>query len=267
MNTSMVQTGNGGSPLLLVPQSLEQLERIAKLIANSDLAPKDYRNKPENVAVAVAMGLELGVSPMQAIQGIAVINGRPCVWGDLMLALVRSHPACEWIEERLDYAQDGSVSAAICKAKRRGHEPQERRFSVEDARAAGLLNKDGPWKAYRARMLAMRARAFCLRDLFADALRGLASAEEQADVIDVQAVEVRQAPTHAAPAISHERQPYSAEDFAANLPKWRTAIESGRKTADEVIAMVQTKGALTDEQRATIRGNTQQPAAGLEDAA
>ena len=90
--------------LLLVPQSIEQLERVAKLISSSDLAPKDYKGKPENVAVAVAMGMELGVSPMQAIQGIAVLNGRPCVWGDLLLALCRSHPACEWIDETLEYA-------------------------------------------------------------------------------------------------------------------------------------------------------------------
>ena len=241
--------------LLLVPQSIEQLERVAKLISSSDLAPKDYKGKPENVAVAVAMGMELGVSPMQAIQGIAVLNGRPCVWGDLLLALCRSHPACEWIDETLEYAADGSVVAAVCKAKRRGHEAQERRFSVEDARAAGLLNKDGPWKAYRARMLAMRARAFCLRDLFADALRGLSSAEEQADVIEGEFTEVKHQPPRqisATPA-RPEMQPYPAERFETNLPAWRAAIDGG-KSADDIIAMVSTKGTLTEEQRARIRG-------------
>lgn len=243
--------------LLLVPQSIEQLERVAKLISSSDLAPKDYKGKPENVAVAVAMGMELGVSPMQAIQGIAVINGRPCVWGDLLLALCRSHPACEWIDETLEYAQDGSVLAAVCKAKRRGHEAQERRFSVEDARAAGLLNKDGPWKAYRARMLAMRARAFCLRDLFADALRGLSSAEEQADVIDGEFVEVKHQPPRqiAATPARPELQPYPADQFDANLPAWRSAIDSGKRTADDIIAMVSTKGTLTEDQKGRIRGD------------
>ena len=242
--------------LLLVPQSIEQLERVAELISSSDLAPKDYKGKPENVAVAVAMGMELGVSPMQAIQGIAVINGRPCVWGDLLLALCRSHPACEWIDETLEYAADGSVAAAVCKAKRRGHEAQERRFSVEDARAAGLLNKDGPWKAYRARMLAMRARAFCLRDLFADALRGLSSAEEQSDVIEGEFTEVKHQPPRqvAATPARPELQPYPADQFEAKLPAWRAAIDSGKKTADDIIAMVSTKGTLTDEQRARIRG-------------
>ena len=82
------------------------------MIARSDLAPKDYKGKPENVAVAIAMGMELGVSPMQAIQGIAVINGRPSVWGDLMLALCRSHPDCDGIDESLEYDNAGNVVAA-----------------------------------------------------------------------------------------------------------------------------------------------------------
>lgn len=244
------------NPLLLIPQSLEQLDHIAKLIARSDLAPKDYKGKPENVAVAIAMGLELGVSPMQAIQGIAVINGRPSVWGDLMMALCRAHPACEWIDERMEWAADGSPVAAVCRAKRRGSEAQERRFSMDDARRAGLANKDGPWKQYTARMLQMRARAFCLRDVFADALRGLASAEEQGDVIEGHFTEIQ--PPSAKPALTvvrQELQPYPAEDFEANIGKWRGVIESGKKSADDIITMVSTKGTLTEEQKVRIRGD------------
>jgi len=251
-----IATREQQNPLLLIPQSLEQLDHIAKLIARSDLAPKDYKGKPENVAVAIAMGLELGVSPMQAIQGIAVINGRPSVWGDLMMALCRAHPACEWIDERMECGADGWPVSAVCRAKRRGSEVQERRFSMDDARRAGLANKDGPWKQYTARMLQMRARAFCLRDVFADALRGLDSAEEQGDVIEGHFTEIQ--PPSAKPALTvvrQELQPYPAEDFEANLGKWRGVIESGKKSADDIIAMVSTKGTLTEDQKARIRGD------------
>lgn len=258
---------NNTNPLLLVPQSLEQLERVAQLISRSDLAPKDYKGKPENVAVAIAMGMELGVSPMQAVQGIAVINGRPSVWGDLMLALCRSHPQCDGIDESLEYDNAGNVIAAVCRASRAGH-VQERRFSVEDAKRAGLWTKDGPWKQYPQRMLQMRARGFCLRDLFADALRGLSSAEEAADTpVDELPPRVATvtpiATPQAAPAAITQRQQYPAEEFAANLPRWRAAIESGKRSADDIIAMVETRGALSDEQRAAIRGE----AKALEDAA
>lgn len=250
---------NTTNPLLLVPQSLEQLERVAGIIAKSDLAPKDYRNKPENVAVAIAMGMELGVSPMQAVQGISVINGRPSVWGDLMMALCRAHPACDGIDETLEYDNAGNVVAAVCRASRNG-QVQERRFSVEDAKRAGLWTKDGPWKQYPFRMLQMRARGFCLRDVFADALRGLASAEEAADTpveeLPPRAVVTPISEARPEPA-KLERPPYPADEFEEKLPTWRGVIQSGRKSADEIIAMVETRGALTDEQKKRIRGERQ----------
>ncbi len=254
---------NTANPLLLVPQSLEQLERVAGIIAKSDLAPKDYRNKPENVAVAIAMGMELGVSPMQAVQGISVINGRPSVWGDLMMALCRAHPACDGIDETLEYDNAGNVIAAVCRASRNG-KVQERRFSVEDAKRAGLWTKDGPWKQYPFRMLQMRARGFCLRDVFADALRGLASAEEAADT-PVEELPPRAVVTpinEARPEPAKlERPQYPADEFKEKLPTWRGVIESGRKSADEIIAMVETRGTLTDEQKKRIRGEVGMEAA------
>ena len=249
-----------------VPQSVEQIEMLAKIISRSDLAPKDYRGKPENTMVAIMMGQEIGVSPMQAVQGIAVINGRPSVWGDLLLALCRAHPQCQGIDESLEYDNAGNVIAAVCKARRNNH-TQERRFSVEDAKRAGLWTKDGPWKQYPNRMLQMRARGFCLRDVFADALRGLSCAEEQADFA------VESEPTQrpaAVVAITDQRQArteraaYPAEEFEANLPKWRAAIEAGKKIASDIVAMVETKGALTQEQRNRILECTPPPAAVVE---
>ena len=75
-------------------------------------------------------------------------------------------------------------------------EPQRREFTVEDAKKAGLWGKQGPWQTAPTRMLKLRARAFALRDTFADALRGLQSAEEQRDVVEttatVERVDVQQ---------------------------------------------------------------------------
>lgn len=237
-----------------VPQSVEQIEMLAKIISRSDLAPKDYRGKPENTMVAIMMGQEIGVSPMQAVQGIAVINGRPSVWGDLLLALCRAHPLCDYVDESLEFDANGNVSAAICKASRNGN-AQERRFSVEDAKRAGLWTKDGPWKQYPQRMLQMRARGFCLRDLFADALKGLASAEEQHDAAVVTVVSQPQPSAPAQQQITQERPQYPPDNFDRNLPRWRDAIASGSKTADDIIALAETKGALSEDQKAQIRSD------------
>lgn len=163
---------------LLAPKDLEQAFKLAQVIADSDLAPKDYRGKPGNVLIAVQMGAEVGLAPMQALQNIAVINGRPCIWGDALLAIVQASGLMEWHKEWAD------EHASYCETKRKGY-PESRitSFSDEDARAAGLLNKQGPWTQYKARMRQMRARAFNLRDQFADVLKGFNSAEEVSDYV------------------------------------------------------------------------------------
>lgn len=168
-------TGPGG--FTLKPRNLDEAMQFAKLMANSDLVPRDYQRKPGNVLIAVQMGAELGVSPMQAIQNISVINGRPSVWGDMLLAIVQGHPHCDGVEESI--SDDGAM--ATCTVRRRGWAPTTRTFSMDDAKQAGLLGKRGPWCDYPKRMLQMRARAFAIRDAFADALRGLACREEVED--------------------------------------------------------------------------------------
>jgi hypothetical protein len=154
--------------------------RLADLLANSTMVPKDYQRNPGNVFVAIQWGAEVGLGPMQAMQNIAVINGRPSIWGDAAAALVKGHPAYEWMREGVD--GDGDDRAGWCEIKRRGHEPERRRFGVRDARKAGLWGKSGPWTQYPDRMLQLRARGFALRDVFPDALRGVITAEEAADI-------------------------------------------------------------------------------------
>ena len=77
---------------------------------------------------------------------------------------------------------EGDSLTAVCEAKRQGYpSPSVSRFSVADAKKAGLWGKSGPWTQYPSRMLQLRARGFALRNAFADALRGLVTAEEAQD--------------------------------------------------------------------------------------
>lgn len=154
--------------------------RFAKMVSQSDFAPKDFRGKPESCLLAIQHGSEVGLSPMQSLQSIACINGRPSVWGDAALALVIGSPVCEYVMETVD--GEGDAMVATCEAKRRGYEKATFvRFAVADAKKAGLWGKAGPWTQYSRRMLQMRARGFALRDAFPDVLRGLVTAEEAQD--------------------------------------------------------------------------------------
>jgi len=176
----MSQALTTSSPHPLRPQNFGELVEFAKMAARSTLVPRDYLGKPENILLAIQMGSEIGLAPMQSLQNISVINGRPAVWGDAMLGLCRQSPVCRDVVERFE--GEGKTLTAICIAKRAGAEPIERRFSMDDADRAGLANKPGTWQQYPKRMLQMRARGFALRDAFPDVLRGLISAEEAEDI-------------------------------------------------------------------------------------
>jgi polyhydroxyalkanoate synthesis regulator phasin len=158
--------------------SLDDAWRFAQLVAKSNMAPKDFIGKPESILIAIQMGAELGLPPMAALQNIAVINGRPSVWGDCALALVQSHPQYEWHEEKFE--GEGDTRVAIFRVKRKGHEVHETRFGWADAKRAKLAEKD-TYRSYPDRMIQMRARGFGLRDKFADALRGMITSEEAQD--------------------------------------------------------------------------------------
>jgi len=162
------------------PTNLTEAITFSEMLANSNMVPKDYRGKPGDILVCVQWGMELGLAPMQALQNITVINGKPSVYGDAMMALVQASSVCENIEEYLE-KEGTSDAVAVCIATRKGRKPVTARFSVKDAVKANLWGKQGPWTQYPNRMLQMRARGFALRDCFPDVLRGLISAEEADD--------------------------------------------------------------------------------------
>lgn len=221
----------------LAPQTIDEALRFADYLAKSTIVPKDFANSPGNILVAIQWGMELGLQPMQAMQSIAVINGRPALWGDAVIALVRSSPLCEFIYE----TDDGET--ATCRVKRRGEDEQSKTFSMTDAKLAGLLGKSGPWTQYPKRMRQMRARAFALRDVFPDVLRGMPVAEEVSDTPTER--EVGPARQEKAP----EALPaYEAAKFESMLPTWQKGVNDGKTTPDDLKAFLQSKYTLSAEQ-------------------
>jgi hypothetical protein len=162
------------------PANITEAIKFSEMLSKSNMVPRAYQGKPEDILVCVQWGYEIGLAPMQALQNIAVINGKPSVYGDAAMALVLASPVCEGIEESIE-GEGTANPVAVCVAKRKGRNPVRSTFSVEDAKRAGLWAKPGPWTAYPKRMLAMRARGFAIRDAFADVLKGLITAEEAQD--------------------------------------------------------------------------------------
>jgi hypothetical protein len=167
----------------IVPQTFAELVKYAELISTSDLVPKDFKGKPANVMLAMQWGIEIGMSPVQSLTSIAVINGRPGIFGDAAKALVEASPLCEFVKESFTRDSAGNITAAVCVSKRRNRPEQSTTtFTIADAKLAKLWGKEGPWTQYPSRMLQMRARSWSLRDNFADVLRGIGIVEELQDI-------------------------------------------------------------------------------------
>lgn len=233
----------------LKPQSMPELFKLAEMVSMSELAPKNYKGKPNDTAIAMMMGLEVGLNPMQAIQNIAVINGKPSIWGDAMLALVQNHPSFNSIEESFN-EQSMTATCTVC---RKGGKPHTEFFSQKDAEQAGLWGRN-TWKQYPKRMLAMRARGFALRNQFADALLGLMSAEEAGDMPSEER-EINPVQPEQAAQQETVIEAYPQDEFDKNLPKWMPLIESGKKTAQGLIGFIESKGRLlTNDQKQALEG-------------
>jgi hypothetical protein len=180
-NTLTTITPNLTPRFSLQPTTYEQAIESANMFAKSGMVPKLYENQPNKIIVAWELGGSLGLGLMQSLQGIAVINGMPTVWGDTALAIVRASGLLEEITETIEGKVGDGSAVAHCVIKRRGQPATSMSFSFAEAKQAGLAGKAGVWTQYPKRMLQMRARGFALRDAFADVLRGFKITEEVQD--------------------------------------------------------------------------------------
>jgi hypothetical protein len=178
---------------LIQPKTFEEAKTIATYLAESDLVPKAFQKKPANILLAWELGADVGLSPMQALQSIAVINGKPSLYGEVGLGIVLASGLMEGLPIEED---DGET--ATCTVKRKGSPPITRTFSMTEARNAVMWERDAngnakpmalseraTWKSWPKRMRQMRARWWSLKDAFADVLKGLAIVEIERDLGDV----------------------------------------------------------------------------------
>lgn len=225
----------GGAVRAIVPHDFDSAWRIANAVVKAAMAPKGL-DTPEKAMVAIMHGLEVGLTPMAALQSIAVVNGRPTIWGDGAIGLVRGSGLLEWMDETFHGSKEGDDAfRAVCVVKRAGEpKPVQYAFSVADAKRAGLWGKQGPWQQYPKRMLQMRARAFALRDTFADVLRGLAIKEEAED-FHLKTVSDEQGEPPAPPAVDASQENAAGADATA-MPDPSIDRQAFKQWADEVLA-------------------------------
>lgn len=182
-------TGSRGVEL----RTMAEMWQFAGICWESRITPETLKNK-EAVFIALQSGLECGLTPMQSIQNIYVVNGKPCLYGSVLIALCRTKG--DWIEaaysERI--VGEGESRRGIVTVQRVGGSLMEKSFSVADARKAGLIGGEKTrdiWVKYTDDMLLNRARSRALKSVFSHHLHGIAIAEEQQDLLHNQTIEIQ----------------------------------------------------------------------------
>ena len=155
------------------PMQLAEVERLSILISKSLMLPEALRGKPGDVMFVVMAGQELGLPPMVSLRGFNVIQGKPVMSADMMGALcLRRSDVCA----KLELVESTAVKATYV-AQRKGGQPITMSFTIEDAKAANLTNKDN-WRKYPAAMLRARCVAAICRAVFPDICAGLYETSE-----------------------------------------------------------------------------------------
>lgn len=148
--------------------TIEQQWWYANLLSNSVFVPKSLKNKPNDIFIIMQYGKELGISPMASLHGIAVINSKPQVYGDLLVSLMVNHK--DFKDFYFNFREtntDGLI--CDCVIQRKNREPFLASFSELDAKKANLINKDN-WKNYLRQMLMRRSLSEAFRYVFPDVL-------------------------------------------------------------------------------------------------
>lgn len=183
----------------MVARDNSELIRMIRTFMKGASFPKTLDTE-EKIISCWQVAASLKVPPIIAIQNMAVIHGSVAIWGQLPKALAE---ATGELEDYVLYYIDKEYNklcvanknlhveayAAVVEIKRKGRTRNEYTFSLDDAKLAGLTNKQGPWKEHRKVMMARRASGWGIKVEFPDALMGTAIAEydlhEAPDLKDV----------------------------------------------------------------------------------
>jgi phage recombination protein Bet len=165
----------------------------------------------------------------------------PVVGVDGWSRIINNHPQFDGIEF------EDSDAACTCTIYRKD---RTRPTRVTEYMSECRRSNAGPWQSHPRRMLRHKATIQCARLAFG--FTGIVEPDEAERIEEVHMGQAQRVEPQ--PSIP---QSYPQDAFDANLPKWRAAIESGKKTADEIVSMIETKGRLSEAQKAAIRADAE----------
>lgn len=229
------------------PTTFEEVQRFARMAAVAGIGPfkteEDFESKIGKCSMAILKGLELGIPAMQALESLALFNGRFLIYGDLLTSILwgRGFRIRKWTEG------EGDNRVGHAEIIRPDKTVIAKSFSVSQAKQARLWDtretvrrhgrggneynapNDAPWHRYPERMLEWRAFGFAVKDGASDATHGMLVYEEMAPEVN-QIVDVT--PEPAAPK---KAPPKVAPPSVDIIPDFDDGATAAGKTPSQIM--------------------------------
>ena len=178
-----IVTDQSDYSLIMDTEKFNQLWRVSVLFSKSDMVPDQYKNKPENCMISIAMAIRLHVDPLMMLQTSYVVHGKPGIESKLAIALVNKSGT---FTGPIRYRYNGEGPTRSCTAyatSKSSGEICEQTVTMEMARAEKWVDKAGSkWKTLPDLMLAYRSAMFLARLNCPEALMGMSTNEELEDI-------------------------------------------------------------------------------------
>jgi len=274
-NATTESAGISSVALLMDMASMERLERVADIMASGKTTvPAHLRGSKGDCFAVVMQSMQWGMNPFAVAQKTHLVNGTLGYEGQLVAAVINNSKI---VTDRFKFEWFGPWEKVIGKFTIKKGEKGEYRvpgWTMADEEGCGIrvsatlkgeraprtlelllaqarVRNSTQWADDPKQQLVYLAQKKWARLYAPDVILGVYSPDEfeQPGEIHMGAVEVVTPAQDARPAI----EPYPADRFAENLPKWRKLVENGSKSPDDILAMVQSRATLTPEQIKSIK--------------
>lgn len=168
--------------------NFDHAQRVAKMLSQSELIPKEYQGEIQNVMIALELSNRIGASPIMVMQNLSIIHGKPSWSSTFIIASLNS---CKKFSP-LRFELVGEKDTMSCYAWAYEISTNEKivgpTVTMAMAKAEGWLDKNGSkWKTMPELMIRYRSAAFFGRLYAPEILMGMQTMEE---IVDVQYEEI-----------------------------------------------------------------------------
>lgn len=215
--------------------TFEHAQRVAKMLAASDLIPKEFKGNIQNVMIALELANRIGASPLAIMQNLYIVHGKPSFSSTFIISAINSCKRFDPLRFKVEGTGDEMSCIAWTTEKGKTERIEGPAVTMKMAKLEGWIEKNGSkWKTMPELMIRYRAAAFFGRLFAPEIMMGMHTREE---ILDVQHSEVNQDEVRRLKEyervglmIADAKKPEDLESLVEyvhedQMPAWKTKME------------------------------------------